>query len=448
VIRLSAAGSTLLGRWLAQAGNPGGDQALALRERLLHAGIVHPVIDPTLQGPNEELTAAFVVPVYNDVAGLRALLAQLRVAHPTAPVVVVDDASTDDVGIAAVAHDHHAELLVQAVNSGPAAARNAGWRHLLTSSAAPGVVVFVDADVVLDTAAVPTLLAHFEDSKVAVVAPRVRAQTGSEVLARYEADNSPLDLGPDPAVVVPGTRISYVPSAAIAVRSSVLDEVDGFDETMRYGEDVDLVWRLIDGGHLVRYEPAAIAWHRNRPSIQAFLRQRESYGSSAASLARNHGAKVSPLQLPASVLATTALAAVGGSRVKAAAVLAAAASTVPLRRRLENTVDEPTTEAARLTALSYGYALHGLAAAATRSWLPVLLPFRRTRQALAAAFIVPAALDWFRSRPALDPPRFLALRVADHGAYCAGVWRGVWRNRSATALLPHVRTPWNERTND
>ena len=50
------------------------------------------------------------------------------------------------------------------------------------------------------------------------------------------------------------TRVAYVPTAALLVRRAALG--DGFDESLRNGEDVDLVWRLIEAGWRVRYEPA------------------------------------------------------------------------------------------------------------------------------------------------------------------------------------------------
>ena len=48
-----------------------------------------------------------------------------------------------------------------------------------------------------------------------------------------------------------------MPGAAIVVRTAAFDAVGGFDEQMRFGEDVDLVWRLDDAGWVCRYEPAS-----------------------------------------------------------------------------------------------------------------------------------------------------------------------------------------------
>jgi hypothetical protein len=182
-----------------------------------------------------------------------------------------------------------------------------------------------------------------------------------------------------------------------------------------------------------------VAHHRNRPSVAAFARQRFSYGSSAAELSARHGDKVSPLQLPANITMTTLGLLFGGRRLRLVAAAATASSIVALTRKLIGKVDVPVKEAARLTVMTHGYAVHGLAAAATRSWAPLLVWTSRSRQALAAALVVPAMIDWFRTRPANNLVTHTAFRALDHGSYCAGVWAGVLRSGSVAALLPKVR---------
>ena len=57
-----------------------------------------------------------------------------------------------------------------------------------------------------------------------------------------------------------------------------------FDETLRYGEDVDLIWRLLDQGHRVVYDPSVVVLHHEAD----VLRRRFRYGTSAAPLAARH----------------------------------------------------------------------------------------------------------------------------------------------------------------
>ena len=42
--------------------------------------------------------------------------------------------------------------------------------------------------------------------------------------------------------------------------------IDGFDRGLRFGEDVDAVWRLVEAGWRCRYEPASVVHHRPRGS--------------------------------------------------------------------------------------------------------------------------------------------------------------------------------------
>ena len=109
------------------------------------------------------------------------------------------------------------------------------------------------------------LLGHFCDPAVSLVAPRIVGLSQSDdLVTRYEAVRSSLDLGLREAPVVPYGTVSYVPRAAIVCRRSALTSVGGFDETMQSGEDVDLCWRLIEAGTRLRYEPIAHVAHDHR----------------------------------------------------------------------------------------------------------------------------------------------------------------------------------------
>jgi GT2 family glycosyltransferase len=89
-----------------------------------------------------------VVPAYNNGVELAQSLAALRAAADSdTELIVVDDASTDD--ISSVAASAGARVLRLGRNAGPAAARNHGARH-----ARGEVLFFVDADVVVASDAI------------------------------------------------------------------------------------------------------------------------------------------------------------------------------------------------------------------------------------------------------------------------------------------------------
>jgi len=404
----------------------------ALTDRLLDAGVIHPVNEPVdanaLAPRAAELT--IVVPAFNS--------APLWFGE-TCRMIVVDDASPTPItlrDLGARSPGRLVELIRLGRNLGPGGARNAGLARVTTP-----FVAFVDSDVEMDERALLALLAHFDDPRVALVGPRITASTStgtgtgiSALLARFERTHSPLDLGLEPARIAPTTRVSYVPAAVIVCRTEALRAVGGFDESLRFGEDVDLVWRLHGAGWRCRYEPTSVACHRTRTTVRSWLTQRFGYGTSAAPLAARHPGALAPVRMSGWSAATWAPVLAG---VPMLGVLIAGGTALALVRKLRTV---PPLEALRLAGLGNLYAGRLLAATLTRAWWPVAavaaLCSRRARRIVFAAAAVTLIDGWRRERPEVDPLRYSALRIADDLAYGAGVWSGSWRERRLDALLP------------
>lgn len=427
LLRLTAHGAALLDGWC--AGEPIGDppEHTALARRLLDAGLLHPV---PASGCYTAADVTVVVPVKDNPDGV----ARLRAATRGLATIVVDDGSTAPLLDATLRHRTPA---------GPAAARNTGWQHATTD-----LVAFLDADTLPEPDWLNQTLGLFDDPDVAAVAPRVRSLPGTSPIARYEADHSALDLGPHPAIVRPLGRVSYVPTAALIIRRNALKAVGGFDDSLRYGEDVDLIWRILAAGHTVRYQPQATAWHQPRPTLRTWLRQRYDYGTSAATLATRHPGKLPCARASQWTLAGAALAAAGRPGLGLAVALSSAASLPQILRRK----GVPREAALTLTSQGQLSAVTMLAAAVRRGWWPLLLPTQRGRQLLTAS-LLPCVAECIahtlrtrstsRSAPEntephhrLDPTRWTALRIADDLAYSAGVITGCLRHRTIAPLLP------------
>jgi mycofactocin system glycosyltransferase len=405
----------------------------ALARKLLDAGIAHPVDAPSGAVPAAaEVTV--VVPVRDRTEGLRRLLAAL----PGLRVIVVDDGSTDPDAVAAVAGRAGARLLRRERSGGPAAARNAGL-----AAADTGLVAFLDSDVVPEPGWLDPLLAAFADPAVGLAAPRIVAlDPGSGWLERYEAVRSSLDLGPDPALVVPRTRVAYVPSAALLVRRSAAGA--GFDERMRVAEDVDLVLRLHAEGWRLRYEPAARVGHDHRTRLLAWWLRKAYYGTGAAPLALRHPGSVPPMVLSSSGAAIAGLTLLGRPRAAAAALAVLAVSTARLSRQLAG-LPRPRSTAARLVGLGAVGALAQTADAVTRHYWPLslvaaLVSARARRRVLAVA-VAEGLVDWWRyrgrdPRVRIGPLGHLLARRLDDLGYGAGLWWGALRNRTVEPLRP------------
>ncbi len=491
VVRLTRAGADLVDRWLGGEPVGSGSAESALASRLVDAAILHPVAEPASL---DDVTV--VVPVRDDPAGLERLLAGLE---RFVPVIVSDDGSADPAAVAAAAARHGAALVsrpadrdsgadpatrpagrgsgadpaagpddpgprtdpaagpdsrgpgthlaagsegcglgadpvIRAAGRGPGAARNAGLAEVTT-----GVVAFVDADATITPEALAVLAGHLADPAVAAAAPRVRSRIDKPgLLAFYESVHSPLDLGPEPSPVGPGRRVRYVPAAALIVRTAAARAVGGFDTSLAWGEDVDFVWRLADAGHVVRYDPAAVAWHRPRPNWSAWFEQRRRYGGSAPELARRHGRAAAAARCSPWSFGVWGAAAAGHPLIAAAA--AAASGAVLARRLRSRSVPGWPRLALELTARSHLRAGVGLARALFRAWWPMAAAAAAfspwARRVVAAAAVVPALADWARSPKPAGPAAAVGLRMADDLAYGLGLWEAMLSGRRTEGSEP------------
>jgi mycofactocin system glycosyltransferase len=416
VLRLSEKAARLVSGWFDGEPVSGVPSHRGLAARLVRAGIAHPAYESPGLWPRD---VTVVVPVRDHAESLARLIPALgELAR-----VVVDDGSRGPVAAATLRHERQ---------RGPAAARNSGWRLATTE-----LVAFVDADVTPEPGWLEPLLAHFEDPEVAAVAPRVRSTAGPSALERYERARSSLDLGDVAAPVRPGSRVSYVPSAALVVRRSALRDLGGFDENLRFGEDVDLVWRLNAAGRQVRYEPSSVVNHAPRARWSAWARQRFQYGTSAAPLAIRHGKAVTPVKVSVWSALSWAVAAAGRPLIGGGVAVTTAAL---LPRKLSR-MGVPAKMSLRLALAGHLGAGRLLADAVTRSWAPVAVPLlatsRRGRLVLAGAY-GRHVWDWYRERPPVPLPQWVAARILDDAAYGAGVWWGALRYRTMTPLLPDL----------
>lgn len=415
-----------------QAGPVASAQSGALARKLTDAGLVHP--RPPAVAPVCSL--AVVIPVHDRADLLDRCLTGLGSRYP---VVVVDDASTDPAAIATVAGQHGATLLRRDRNGGPAAARNTGLAQLDTD-----LVAFLDSDCRPDADWIDQLVGHFADPLVAAVAPRVTAVAADTWAGRYTAAQGTLDLGGQPVRVVPGTRVSYVPTAALVARRAALLDVGAavFDAKLRVGEDVDLIWRLHEAGWRIRYDPAVQVAHHEPESWTGLLGRRFRYGTSAAPLAERHPTSMAPLVLhPWPALTVAGLLA----RRPLLAGGALAASVLAMRQTLRR-ADIPTSglfpamgRAVQQTWLGMGR--YSTQFAAPLVAVAMLGGGRRRwgrRAALASLLLGPALTSWWPHRRSLDPAPFVVGKLADDAAYGAGVLSGCLTHRTVVPLRPVV----------
>ena len=394
----------------------------ALTKRLLATGAVHPVNDRA--GNTDDLTV--VIPSY--IAGERQLkrLQSLVDSLSGIRIIVVDDCSPIAVSLTG------AEVVRLTSNQGPAAARNTGLAATVTP-----FIAFVDDDTTVTTQQLLCLTSHFADEGVDVIAPRVASALGESRIAEYESLHSPLDLGNLPSVVRPLSRVSYVPAAVLVARTHTVKEMNAFDSSMRLGEDVDLIWRMVKAGKGIRFDPSVVCQHEPRSSLRGLLKQRFSYGRSAASLDRKHPFTAAPLRANI-VMLVPALALLSGYLFLAAALvpLMIAWFCITLRQ-----TRIPISTRTKLAVTGWFSTVRLLTSAVMRCWWPPVLLIGQFSLRVGAVFIfsafVPAMYGIMRHKPR-HTFGYIVLRILDPMAYGAGVWAGAFRDRNLRCLLPVV----------
>jgi glycosyltransferase involved in cell wall biosynthesis len=166
-----------------------------------------------------------VIPVLNGCGHIARSIESVR--GETVELVVVDDGSTD--GTAAYVEKTWREVIVVRQNRrGPSAARNAGAR-----AASGDWITFIDSD---DRALPGWTAALSSDGNFGVITVGARLVI-SESVRRIEPSWI--------AASSEGARGTFL-SGTFAIRRDVLEAVGGFDESMWWGENTELGWRLRD----------------------------------------------------------------------------------------------------------------------------------------------------------------------------------------------------------
>jgi cellulose synthase/poly-beta-1,6-N-acetylglucosamine synthase-like glycosyltransferase len=224
------------------------------------------------------VSVAIVIPVRNGEGLIADCLAGvIAQAEPLgAQIVIVDDASTDST--AEVARGVGVTVISLDQPGGPYVARNAGWRAVEAE-----LVVFTDMRCRPGPDWLAAMVEPFADEAVAIVGGDVETLSGPTTAMRWAAQQQALRLAQhyEHAYYLPA-----VTTAAMAVRRSALDAVDGF-AAIRSGGDVDLCWRVQESG-LGRVAPAYDATMQMTPreSAREVVRQwhRFAYGHLELSL--------------------------------------------------------------------------------------------------------------------------------------------------------------------
>ncbi|MEO0825894.1 MAG: glycosyltransferase [Cyanobacteria bacterium J06639_16] len=228
------------------------------------------------------ISISIVLPVYNGGEIFRASLASIRQSlRPPDEIIVVSDGDTD--GSWRVAEEFGAKVLRLDGPNGPARARNVG-----AQAAGGDILFFMDADVTLHADTLSLIEQRFQQqlNLAALIGSYDDAPGASNFLSQYK--NLFHHYTHQEASEVAFTFWG----ACGAIRRSVFQAVDGFDEGYRKPciEDIELGYRLKRAGytirlckdiqvkHLKRWEPLSLLraeiFYRALPWIDLILRDR------------------------------------------------------------------------------------------------------------------------------------------------------------------------------
>ena len=178
-----------------------------------------------------------------------------------APVVVVDNASTDGTTDLLASLYPQVQVVRTGANLGFAGGVAEGLKHVTSE-----YVVLLNNDATVRPGWLAELLKPFDDPAVAAVTSKLllpdgRLQSAGGYLeaSGYGHD---LETGGDSFA-----EVAYGCGAALALRMDAVREVGGMDPAyFLYYEDVDLSWRLWLAGHRVVFQPTAVAVHEHSAS--------------------------------------------------------------------------------------------------------------------------------------------------------------------------------------
>ena len=219
----------------------------------------------------------------------RALTALLAQTLPPAEILVVDNAPVDDATRALIQRQFATVRYVCEPIPGLDFARN----RALTGTSC-GIVAFIDDDAVAAPDWVAAIAAMFrEHPHMAVCTGKVTALSLETEGQRLFEANGGFDRG-DTRICLPGdTRrrlyglraplIAWVISSgfgcSLAVRRQTLLDLGGFDEALDMGAALpgggehDIIWRALNAGYEVIYEPTVQIRHEHRREVEATVQQ-------------------------------------------------------------------------------------------------------------------------------------------------------------------------------
>ena len=223
---------------------------------------------------------SFVVPVRNGATHLRDTLASIAAQDDGRPfeIIAVEDRSSDGSrALLETISTRYALRIVDGSGRGAAAAVNTGIR-----CARFPIICQIDQDVVLTPGWLRHVLGALEDPTIGAAQGCYVTDSGDSFLARLMAVDLEQRYAAMPAV------IDHVCTGNSAYRREALDAVGLLDETLGYGYDNDLSYRLRAAGYRLAFCSEARSFHGWRNGLVGYVVQQYGYGYGRLDVVARH----------------------------------------------------------------------------------------------------------------------------------------------------------------
>jgi len=206
---------------------------------------------------------SIIIPAYNEekiVENLLKSLMKLDYPKKKVEVIVVDDGSTDRTTETV---SKYPVKLIKGQHKGVGFARNLGWKN-----ASSDIIIFIDADMVVDKNLIKETVRHFKKSDVAGTNNKEILMNKKSLMARLLYLRKFLGLNYSDFKILR------------TCRKSILKQVDGFDPTYGYYDDWELTIRVLKLGYKIVFTPKALVKHREPENMRELYRQCKWMGKS------------------------------------------------------------------------------------------------------------------------------------------------------------------------
>ncbi|MBQ8988820.1 MAG: glycosyltransferase [Prevotella sp.] len=227
---------------------------------------------------------SIIVPVFNRPDEVDELLESLsNQTQKDFEVIIVEDGS---VRTCKDVCDKYADILVlhyyAKENSGPGQSRNYGAER-----AQGDYLIILDSDVVLPTGFIEAVELHMCNAPVCWGGPDAAHPSFTPV--QKAISYSMTSFFTTGGIRGGKAKLDkfYPRSFNMGIRRDVYLQLGGFSK-MRFGEDIDFSYRIVEAGYKPQLFPEAWVWHKRRTDFRKFFRQVYNSGIARINLEKRH----------------------------------------------------------------------------------------------------------------------------------------------------------------